>query len=155
MTMLGTGLMVHFRQPDVDVGWVVMSQVFIAFAGGAIVIAEQIAAMAATTHQHVAVVLAIEGMFSSVGGAIGGSVSAAIWTGVFPANLAKYLPAEAQGNLIEIYASLPVQMSYPKGTPIRLAIDQAYGDSQKWMAIASTAILVIAIGGVLMWRGKF
>jgi hypothetical protein len=57
VTMFGTGLMIHFRQPDVDVGWVVMSQIFIAFAGGAIVITEQIAAMAATTHQYVAVVL--------------------------------------------------------------------------------------------------
>ncbi|KAF3049180.1 hypothetical protein E8E11_009499 [Didymella keratinophila] len=152
VTMLGTGLMVHFRQPDVDVGWIIMSQIFIAFAGGAIVITEQIAAMAATTHQYVAVILAIEGMFSSVGGAIRGSVSAAIWTGVFPTNLTKHLPAEAQANLLEIYASLPVQLSYPKGTPIRYAIEQAYGESQKWMAVASTAILVIAFGAVLMWR---
>lgn len=131
VTMFGTGLMIHFRQPDVDVGWVVMSQIFIAFAGGAIVITEQIAAMAATTHQYVAVVLAIEGMFSSVGGAIGSSASAAIWTGVFPANLARYLPTEAQGNLGDIYAALPVQSSYPKGTPNRYAIEQAYGESHK------------------------
>ena len=152
VTMLGTGLMIHFRQPDVDVGWVVMSQIFIAFAGGAIVITEQIAAMAATTHQYVAVVLALEGMFSNVGGAIGGSVSAAIWTGVFPANLARFLPAEAQGDIATIHASLPTQLSYAKGTPIRFAIEQAYGESQKWMAVASTTILIVAIGGVLMWR---
>ncbi|KZM23287.1 MFS siderochrome iron transporter 1 [Ascochyta rabiei] len=152
VTMLGTGLMIHFRQPDVDVGWVVMSQIFIAFAGGAIVITEQIAAMAATTHQYVAVVLAIEGMFSSVGGAIGGSVSAALWTGLFPANLARYLPAEAQADAATIYGDLTKQLSYPKGTPTRYAIEQAYGESQKYMAVASTAILVVAIGGVLMWR---
>lgn len=154
VTMLGTGLMIHFRQPDVNVGWVVMSQIFIAFAGGAIVITEQIAAMAATTHQYVAVVLAIEGMFSSVGGAIGGSVSAALWTSVFPDNLAKYLPAESQGNLTTIYSSLTEQLAYPKGTPTRYAIERAYGESQKWMAVASTAILAVALVAVMCWRGK-
>jgi hypothetical protein len=154
VTILGVGMMIHFRQPDVSIGYVVMSQVFIAFAGGAIVITEQIAVMAATTHQYVAVVLAIEGMFSSIGGAIGGSIAAAIWTGVFPKRLAEYLPAESQGDLMTIYADLTVQMSYPKGTDTRMAIERAYGDSQRWMAIGSTLVLVVAIGSVLMWRGK-
>jgi hypothetical protein len=153
-TMLGVGLMIHFRQPNVSVGFVVMSQIFIAFAGGAVVITEQIAAMAATSHQYVAVVLAIEGMFSSIGGAIGGSVSAAIWTGVFPKKLAEFLPAESQGDLMTIYASLSTQLSYPKGTATRFAIERAYGESQRWMAIASTLILIVAFGCVLMWRGK-
>ena len=154
VTILGVGMMIHFRQPDISVGYVVMSQIFIAFAGGAIVITEQIAVMAATNHQYLAVVLAIEGMFSSVGGAIGGSISAAIWTGVFPKRLAAYLPAESQGDLLTIYADLTTQLSYPKGTETRAAIERAYGDSQRWMAISSTLVLIIAIGSVLMWRGK-
>ncbi|KAJ4985260.1 siderophore iron transporter [Stagonosporopsis vannaccii] len=153
ISMLGVGLMIHFRNnPDVGVGFIVLSQILIAFAGGAIVITEQMAAMAATTHQYVAVVLAVEGMFSSVGGGIGGSISAALWTGVFPKKLAEYLPAEAQGDLMAIYGNIVVQTSYPKGTPIRNAIERAYGDSQRYMAIASTAVLVIALGAVLMWR---
>jgi hypothetical protein len=47
-TMLGVGLMILFRQPNQHVGWVIMCQVFIAFAGGACVITEQVAAMAAS-----------------------------------------------------------------------------------------------------------
>jgi MFS family permease len=37
VTLLGAGLMVHFRQPDVNIGYIVMCQIFIAFAGGTLV----------------------------------------------------------------------------------------------------------------------
>ncbi|KAF2867925.1 major facilitator superfamily domain-containing protein [Massariosphaeria phaeospora] len=152
VTMLGVGLMIHFRQPGVPIGYVVMSQIFIAFAGGACVITEQIAVMAATDHQHVAVVLAIEGMFSAIGGGIGSSIAAAIWTGMFPKKLAEFLPAESQGELMNIYASLPTQLSYAKGTPTRLAIEMAYGESQKWMAVGGTTVMVIGLVSVMFWR---
>jgi len=81
LNILGVGLMIAFRQPDVNVGYVIMCQIFIAFAGGTLVICEQLAAMAATSHQLVAVVLAVEGMYSNIGGAIGSTVAAAVWTG--------------------------------------------------------------------------
>jgi len=81
VTILGVGLMIAFRQPDVNIGYIVMCQIFIAFSGGTLVICEQMAVMAAASHQHVAVVLAVEGMFASIGGAIGSTVAAAIWTG--------------------------------------------------------------------------
>lgn len=81
LIMLGVGLMIHFRQPNHNVGYIVMCQIFHAFAGGTLVICEQMAVMAAASHQQVAVVLAVEGMFSSVGGAVGSTVAAAIWTG--------------------------------------------------------------------------
>jgi MFS family permease len=152
VTILGVGLMIHFRQPDQNVGYIVMCQIFIALAGGTLVICEQIAALAATTHQYVAVVLAVESMFANVGGAVGQTIAAAIWTGVFPKKLAEYLPPESQGNLTEIYGSLPVQSSYPWGSPTRNAINKAYGEAQKMMVITSTAVLALAIVAVVVWR---
>lgn len=152
LTILGVGLMIAFRQPNVNIGYVVMCQIFIAFAGGTLVICEQMAVMAATSHQYVAVVLAVEGMFASVGGAIGSTVAGAIWTGVFPARLADLLPADALPDLTLIYGSLEKQMSYPMGSPARDAIMQAYGDAQKSMIIAATAVLSIALVSVAVWR---
>lgn len=152
LTILGVGLMIAFRQPDVNIGYIIMCQIFIAFSGGTLVICEQMAAMAATTHQYVAVVLAVEGMFSSIGGAIGSTVAAAIWTGVFPKRLAEYLPEEAQANLTMIYGDLVTQLSYPVGSPTRTAINHAYGDAQKLMIIAATAVLAIAVVAVAFWR---
>lgn len=152
LTILSLGLMVHFRHPDVNIGYVVMCQIFFAFAGGTLVICEQMAAMAAASHQHVAVVLAVESMFSSIGGAIGSTVAAAIWTGVFPGRLARYLPASAQGDLATIYGDITVQSSYAVGTPTRNAINRAYGDAQRYMLIAATAVQVISLVAVAVWR---
>ena len=47
-------------------------------------ICDEIAVMAAASHQHIEVVLAVLGMFGSIGGAIGLTVPAAVWQGVFP-----------------------------------------------------------------------
>jgi MFS family permease len=152
LTILGVGLMIRFRAPNENIGYIIMCQIFIAFSGGALVICEQIAAMAAATHQQVAVVLAVEGMFSSIGGAIGSTIAAAIWTGVFPKQLAKHLPEDALANLTDIYGSLTVQLSYEVGTPTRDAIIISYGEAQKLMLITATVVLVLAIGSVAVWR---
>ncbi|KAK2802390.1 MFS siderochrome iron transporter 1 [Emmonsiellopsis sp. PD_5] len=152
LTILGVGLMINFRQPDVNIGYIIMCQIFIAFAGGTIVITEQMAVMAATSHQYVAVVLALESMFANVGGAIGLTIASAIWTGVFPKKLGEYLPAEQQANLTTIYGDLKVQKSFAVGSPARDAINQAYGDAQKAMLIGGTAVLAISLAGAAMWR---
>merc|ERR1711939_1244087 len=34
LTILGVGLMIHFRQPGVHIGYIVMCQIFVAFGGG-------------------------------------------------------------------------------------------------------------------------
>lgn len=152
VTMLGVGLMIKFRQPDVNIGYIIMCQIFIAFAGGTIVITEQTAVMAAASHQYVAVVLAVEAMFSAIGGAIGLTVSAAIWQSVFPDKLKEYLPEESMKNFTDIYEQLNVQLSYPIGSPTRIAIQKAYGDGQRAMLIGGTAVLVVCVAAVAMWR---
>ncbi|OAA66124.1 siderophore iron transporter [Cordyceps fumosorosea ARSEF 2679] len=152
LQILGVGLMIYFRQPGRALGYIVMAQVFIAVAGGTLVICQQIAAMAAVAHKHVAVVLALLAMFSSIGGAIGGTVSAAIWNGVFPRKLEEYLPVEAKQNASLIVASLPTQLSYPVGSAIREAIDRAYSDAQRIMMISATCVLVVTMFTVAMWR---
>ncbi len=152
LTILGVGLMIHFRSPGEKIGYIVMCQIFIAVAGGTLVICEQMAVMAATSHRYIAVVLAVEAMFASIGGAIGSTIAAAIWTAVFPARLADYLPPESLPNLPAIYGDLSTQLSYPLGSPTRDAINRAYGDAQKTMLIASTAVLAVAIVATAVWR---
>jgi MFS family permease len=152
MMILGVGLLIHFRQPDVSIGYIVMCQIFIAFSGGTLLICEQIAALAASDHQRIAVVLAIEGLFTATGGAIGGSIAAALWTSVFPSHLHRYMPVEHQGDITAIYGDLKKQLSYPKGTPARLAIEMAYADAQKCMCISATCILALMFPVIMIWR---
>ncbi|KAF2147620.1 siderophore iron transporter-like protein mirB [Myriangium duriaei CBS 260.36] len=152
LSLLGTGLMVKFRQPDSNVGYIVMCQVFIALGGGTLVICEQMTVMAVSKHQDIPAVLALKSTIVSIGSAIGSTVAAAMWTGIFPVKLAEYLPAEAQADLASIYGSLTTQSSYPVGSPTRDGINRAYGETQRYMLIAATCVYIIPVASVLMWR---
>ncbi|CAN9192037.1 unnamed protein product [Alternaria alternata] len=145
--ILGQGLMIYFRHPNTSVGYLVMCQIFIAIGGSIIILCEQIAVMAAADHQHIASVLALLNIFGWLGGAVGSTISGAIWTNSFPQALMDLLPAEAMENFDLIYGSLDEQLSYERGSATRLAIEEAYGIAQKRMLIAGTAIM----GLCLVW----
>jgi MFS family permease len=147
---LGVGLLIYFRQPDSPIGYVIMTQIFIAFAGGPIVLAAEMAMMAPSDHQHIAVLIAILDLFCSVGTAVGSTVSSAIWTGTFRTALERHLPPNAP--LERIYASLYSQLGFRPGTEIRDSISLAYGDSQRYMLITSVCALGGAIICVFFWR---
>lgn len=149
---LGCGLMIHFRQPDHNIGYVIMSQIFIAFGGGTLVICGEIAAMAVSAHTEMAQILALLGLSSSVGGAIGGAMSGAIWWNTLPGALAAALPEESKDVLDTVYSSIIEQLNYPMGSPIRTAVIVGYGEAQKRMCIAATCVLVLGWIGVLMFK---
>lgn len=153
LSIIGSGLMIHFREPNGNVGYIVMAQIFLAFGSGAIMITDEIAILAAVKEQqYFAVAIALVSMCGSIGQAVGLTVSAAIWQDVFPKQLAVYLPEEELPNLVMIYTDLVTQLSYPVGTSTRLAIQRAYGDAQKDLFIAGTCVWVVGIVGTLMWR---
>ncbi|KAF2222251.1 siderophore iron transporter-like protein [Elsinoe ampelina] len=152
LTMLGVGLMIKFRQPDVNIGYIVMCQIFIAFGGGVLVISEQTTLMAVSKQRDFPALLAMESMIISIGSAIGSTIAGAMWTGIFPAKLAINLPAEAQANLTTIYGDMTVQSSYEWGSPTRDAINLSYGETQRYMLIAATCIYSITIVSVALWQ---
>jgi hypothetical protein len=108
--------------------------------------------MSSASHQHIAAVVAVLSMFSSVGGAIGATVSGVIWQDIFPKKLLEYLPLEDQANFLMIYGSIDVQISYPIGSPTRIAIQRAYANAQEMMLTAGTAVWVLGFIGVAIWR---
>ncbi|KAG6017249.1 hypothetical protein E4U43_001925 [Claviceps pusilla] len=150
--VLGVWFMTGALRPDTHVGFIVMCQVLIACSGGTLVITQQTAAMAAASHQYLAVVLAVDSLFSAIGAAIGLTVSATVWQAVFPQRLTDYLPDSAMSNFTDIYGRLDVQLSYPIGSSTRAAIQRAYGDSQRAMLIISTAVLMLSFVAVGLWR---
>lgn len=152
LTLLGVGLMIHFRQPDQDVGYIVMCQIFVAFGGGILVICEQMTVMAVSAHQNIPEILAMESMMSSVGSSIGLTIAAAMWTGIFPKKLTKNLPESAMDNFANIYGDLTVQSSYPVGSETRTAIDKSYGETQRLMLITAFCVYALALAFVAMWK---
>ena len=53
-----------------------------------------------------------------------------------------YLPAASKSKAQSIFASIVVAQKYAVGSADRLAIDQAYRETQKLLAIAATSALV-------------
>lgn len=152
LTMLGVACMIAFRQPNVNIGFIVMCQLFIAFGGGTLVIAEQMTVMAVSSQQNVPAVLAIEGMVISIASSVGSTIAAAMWTGIFPKKLMENLPESAQGDFASIYGDLTVQSSYAVGTPERDAINLSYAQTQRVMLITATCFYVVMIGATVPWR---
>lgn len=150
LMMLGVGLMIEFRRPNSDIGYIVMTQIFVAFSGGTIVLCGELAMMAPSNQQHIAAIIAILNLFGSIGSAVGGAVATAIWTSVFPTALRKYLPPDVDAN--KVYGSIIAQLYYRPGTPARDAINRAYGDAQRYMLITSLALLGGALICVALWR---
>lgn len=152
LLLLGSGLMIHFRGSNIAIGYTVMCQIFIAFAGGMIVITEEMEVMAAAPHAGVASMLALIGLFSSVGGAIGAAISGGIWSNTLPEALTQLLPDGSKDLASGIYASLTAAESYPVGGAVRIAIDAAYGVAMRRLTIAAACICVLLFPFVWIWR---
>lgn len=150
--VLGTALLIYFRHPGAEVGYLVMCQVFHGICGGIWAMTAPLAIMASVDHQELAVVLAIYGMFGSIGQAIGFAVSGSIWTNELPKELGEFLPEGVKNETMALYGDITKQMEYPIGTPIRDAVIGAYGVVQRQMVIAGCAFLPFIIVCVLIWR---
>ncbi|RDW68739.1 uncharacterized protein DSM5745_08499 [Aspergillus mulundensis] len=146
------GLMIYFRRPNQSVGYLVMCQIFISIGGSIFIIIEQLAILAAVDHQHVATVLALLNVVGTIGGAMGNTISGAIWTNTFRPGLMKYLPAAELSNIDMIYDDLDTQKSYAIGTPAREAIQKAYGYAQTRMLAAGTGIMALCFLWTIMIR---
>ncbi|CZT09225.1 related to MFS siderophore iron transporter [Rhynchosporium agropyri] len=152
LELVGGLTMAYFRRPYQTIIYVVLAQIFIAVAGGAIVICEQMAVMAVVSRDQLPSALALLSLFASVGGALGSAVSGAIWTNTLPRALRLYLPDYAKPDAERIYEDLALQLSYERGSEVRDAIIAAYGMAQLRMCVAATAVLAWGFVWVGMWR---
>ncbi|GAB7365994.1 hypothetical protein MBLNU230_g7321t1 [Neophaeotheca triangularis] len=150
--IFGVGLMVHFRQPGGNIGYIVMCEIFFSIAGSVFILCVQLAVLASVDHQHVAAVLALLFVVGSIGGAIGSAICGAIWTNTFLPSLTNNLPESALPDLAAIYSSLAQQLSYPVGTPERDGIVAAYAHAQPIMLATGASLMVLGFGWVAMIR---
>lgn len=153
LMILGSGLMIHFRGADHGIGYIIMCQIFIAFAGGTNVIGNDMAVMAGADREGIPMALCLVSLFQSVGGAIGYAVCAAIYNNTFPGALESHLPANLKSQASTIYlGGVTAQMALPVGSPERDAAAYAWGWSQRQNCIASTAILTLGLPAIAMWK---
>lgn len=153
LMLLGSGLMIHFRGDHDNIGYLVMCQIFIAISGGTLVIGQEMAVMSAADHDGVPMMLSLLGLFASLGGAGGNAIASAIYTNVFPERLQDGLPADMKSDWADIYlGGYLEQMKYPLGSETRNAINNAWGESQKYSCIVTTAVLALGFPCIAIWK---
>ncbi|RYP93453.1 hypothetical protein DL770_000496 [Monosporascus sp. CRB-9-2] len=152
LMLLGTALLIPFRQPSTHVGLLTMTQVLVGLGAAFFTVCGQLAVMAPISHQEIAVVNAIWGLFGSVGAAIGLAVAGAIWNNILPEQLNQRLPEESKNLTSTIFGDIVTQMSYPDGSPERDAIVGAYGDVQRKLAIAGASFMPLILASIVIWK---
>jgi hypothetical protein len=152
MYIFSLGLMINFRTPNGYIGYIVMCEIFFSVAGSVFILCVQLAVLASVDHQYVAAVLSTLFVSGTIGGSIGEAISGAIWTNTFRKALERNLPASALPDVQTIYGSLITQLSYPVGSPERLAIQKSYGYAQTRMLAAGSAIMALGFVWVGMMK---
>lgn len=153
LMMLGAGLMIYFRGSARPIGLLIMAQIFISIGGGAVMIGDEMAAMAASDREGIPIVIAMISLFASIGGAIGNATATAIYTNVFPQALLRALPDEAKADYLTIYlGGSASQLVYPVGSATRTAIEYAWTEAQKYECIAAAVIVVLMFPGIAVWK---
>lgn len=150
--LLGTALLIPFRQPDTKVGILVMTQIFVGFGSGLFATCGQIAVQVPVTHQEIAVVSAIFNLFGSIGASIGSAIAGAMWTNILPGELLKRLPEASKDQAAAIFGDMVLQMSFADGTPERDAVVGAYAHVQRKMVIAGAAFMPLCALSIILWK---
>ncbi|KAJ9420111.1 major facilitator superfamily transporter [Fusarium oxysporum] len=144
LCVLGQGLMIHFVNMNgghANEASFITAKTLVGVGRAFYQTAAQVSIQALVAKEDVPVVTGVYYAAMNFGGAVGTSVGGAIWNNILPQKLTKYLPEQAKPNAFKIYKSIVVAQKFAKGTPVRAAIDQAYRETQRLLAIAATCSL--------------
>jgi SP family sugar:H+ symporter-like MFS transporter len=136
--IMGLGLMVAYRNESASTATLVGTQIAVGIGGGFLNVPVQLGVQAAASHQQVAAVTTVWLTILEVGGAVGSAISGAIWSTYVPSKLQQYLPADVP--YVPIYADFTVAGNYtmyPAGSPARIAINQAYQETMRYLLIGA------------------
>ncbi|XRM36502.1 hypothetical protein ABZX51_000001 [Aspergillus tubingensis] len=153
LLLLSSTLMIHFRSAQSSIGYLIISQIFIAVSSGTLVIRIKIAAIAAADRDGMPLMIAMISLSRSIGAAMKYTVASAIYTNTFPNALLRALPDSTKTDYATIYSGgSTVQLLYPPGSPEKDAINYAWAYSQKYKCITATCLVVLTFPAITMWK---
>ena len=150
--LMGIGLMIRYRSPGSSTGQIVGTQIAVGVGGGMLNVPAQLGVQAAVSHSDVASATAIFLTILELGGAVGNSISGAVWTANLPAKLTQFLPPDAQLDAALIFGNLTIAKSYVRGSPERLAIERSYQETMDILLIIAACLSVPLIPLSLLMR---
>jgi len=152
IVLIGTALLIPLRTPSTAPGVLAFTQLLVGLGTGIFATCAQLAIMVPVTHQELAAVNALFGLFGSFGSSIGFAIAGAMWNNILPAQLLERLPEESKANATAIFGSIEVQISYADGTLERAAIVGAYAHVQRLMVIAGVALVPLCFASIFIWK---
>lgn len=111
------------------------TQIIVGAGGGLLNVPVQLGVQASASHQEVAAATAMFLTSMEMGGAVGAAISGAVWTYSIPHKLMRYLPEESKPEAGEIFGKLTKALSYPFGSPTRIAINRAYQETMNRLLV--------------------
>lgn len=150
--LLGSALLIPFREPSTHVGILTMTQILVGLGTCLFTVCGQLAIMAMVTHQEVAVVIAIWGLFGSIGAAVGSAIAGAMWNNLAQKEMYARLPEGSKHLAATIFGTIIAQMEYADGTAEREAIVGAYSSVQRKMVIVGVCFVPLCIACTWFWR---
>lgn len=140
--LMGMGLMLAYRTESASTGTLVGTQIAIGIGGGFLNVPVQLGVQASVSHQQVAAATTVWLTILEVGGAVGAAISGAIWSTYIPQKLQQYLPPDVASSYATIYGDLTIAsdyVTYPVGSPERIAINRAYQETMRYLLIGALA----------------
>lgn len=138
--------MIFYRVEDASTASLVATTALVGIGGGMLNVPAQLGVQASANHQEVAAATAIFLTFLEIGGAVGSSISGAIWTATVPKKLALYLPEETRDRAGDIYSNVGLASTgWPMGSPTRDAINRAYQETTTKILIVAACVAVPVI----------
>lgn len=150
--LIGTAILIPLRNPSTNPGVLAFTQILVGLGTGIFATCGQLAVFAPVTHQQIAAVNALWGLFGGFGSSIGFAIAGAIWNNVFPKELMARLPEESKSRMWEIFGDATIQMSFADGTPERDAIVGAYAHVQRLMVITGACFVPLCLASIFLWK---
>lgn len=149
--IVGLLLMLLYRREGSSQVQILGTQIIVGIGGGLLNVPVQLGVQASASHQEVAAATAMFLTSMEMGGAVGAAISGAVWTHSIPRKLLVYLPEDTRGEAGEIFGKLTKALSYPFGSPTRIAINRAYQETMnKLLVLAVIASIPLIPLSLLM-----
>ncbi|GAB1202814.1 hypothetical protein APSETT445_001436 [Aspergillus pseudonomiae] len=149
--MIGLLLMMLYRKEGSSSTLILGTQIVVGMGGGLLNVPVQLGVQASASHQEVAAATAMFLTSMEMGGAVGAAISGAVWTHNIPRKLRRYLPDENKGDAKEIFGRLDKALSFPIGSPARIAINRSYQETMnKLLVLALIATIPLIPLSLLM-----
>jgi len=137
--------MIIHRSQSASITSIVGTQICMGIGGGMLNVPAQLRVQASVlNNQNVDVATAI---YLKIGGAVGSSISGAVWGRDIPRLSRECLPEGSKGDAETICNSIMAATTFPVGGVVREAIDKAYQETMRRLLVFAVCV-VCAFGAV-------